>query len=1266
MAGQDRFTDNYNGTEYEFTSTFVGNLREEPLNGDQLAATGTNSRLRALLFMWGEAVKELYGHTSNPLAGTALNNLSSEAKNVLGTLNGVFNFPPAANVPRRIVLSDAGLVPEPAADPTFVCPEPGPVPIDIPNVWDLISQNVAYTENGVDTQMDFAFGVNNTETNQERGFGRYRGNLFSGELALANTNPPGAIDTFRFVVASELHQVLAPFPYEVPSGTDADFPYVETPTFSAGNPPTLDVLPDLTTGNPFTTGLVSKATLQYSLGRLWDSMVENGLLLFSVPCADNDEIELFGPNGAAGSVCDLRWYTRDGTNGNVTNVIGSDPITYEDPDETPALFCPPIVRRINREELESYLTTFAGSENGWVRLDLTDTNVQTAGIIFSATQDNGTYSNVNADAAATKFSLVYAVRRGPSTNQGSTTFLGSEFVTNVATISAELVHTTLSSVGGLSTLRGVEIGTNVTSIGSNAFRPGLGSNVSILLTDARFKVFADSKLQTIGSDAFSGCTILDDTMQFPGSLQTIGPRAFFNCNQIQAIDFRPASELRTIGQGAFANCIGAVGQLVIPGSVRKIEAGRPAGEPGPADYGAFEECRNISSINLSSAVALTSIGGYAFYRCSRAAGELVIPQSVLTIEENAFGECTSLASINLAGATQLTAFDPTAFSGCDQISGDLIFPPRLLSVPFYAFRDCTNVQSIGLGNADALLTIGTRAFSGCTSAAGELTIPGSVLKISEYAFYQCSGLQSINLGGASSLTDIGTSAFAFCESVEGELTIPQSVRKIGTYAFQQCSGLESINLGGASQLTGIGRYAFWRCESVQTINLGGASQLTSIEDNTFRQCRSATGELTIPQSVLTIGERAFEECTSLASINLAGATQLTAFHQIAFTSCNQISGDLIFPPRLLTVPFDAFKGFTNVQSIGLANADALQKIEVGAFSGCTSAGGELTVPQSVVTVGQDAFWGCSSLASINLAGATQLTAFDPTAFSGCDQISGDLIFPPKLREIGTDAFKGFRNIQSIGLADADALLTIGSSAFSSCRSAAGELIIPGSVQEIQGGYDEISVKSLGAFVRCSSLQTINLGDASQLTRIGMDAFYQCMKATGELALPEAVLTIGDGAFAECGSLQTINLGGASQLSGIGEFAFYQCGRATGELTIPQSVLTIGDGAFGYCGSLQTINLAGASQLTGIGNDAFNTCGRATGELRVPSGVTTIADNTFFYCTNLNSVVFDPFTSAQSVISIGFDAFAGLDLNSNAIPLASLNNITRLSSSIVFL
>ena len=162
MAGQDKFTDNYNGTEYSFTSTFVGNLREEPLNGDQQAATGTNSRLRALLFMWGEAVKELYGYGSNPLAGNPLNNLSTEARNVLGTLNGVFNFPPAASVPRRIILSDADLVPEPAADPTFVCPEPGPVPIDIPNVWDLISQNVAYTENGIDTQMDFAFGVNNT------------------------------------------------------------------------------------------------------------------------------------------------------------------------------------------------------------------------------------------------------------------------------------------------------------------------------------------------------------------------------------------------------------------------------------------------------------------------------------------------------------------------------------------------------------------------------------------------------------------------------------------------------------------------------------------------------------------------------------------------------------------------------------------------------------------------------------------------------------------------------------------------------------------------------------------------------------------------------------------------------------------------------------------------------------------------------------------------------------------------------------------------
>ena len=290
MAGQDKYTDNYNGTEYEFTSTFVGNLREEPLNGDQLAATGTNSRLRALLFMWGEAVEELYGYTSNPLATTAIGNLEENDRYALGTLNNQFPNPPASTVPRRLVLSDAGLVPEPAADPEFVCPEP----VEIPNIWDLISQNVSYSEANNTLPMDFSFAVNNTETNQGRGFGEYRGNLFSAELAQSGSNPAQPISTFRLVVASELHNLLAPFPYEVPSGSSADFPYVNS-NFHDDTPPTLADLPELSEDNPFASGLESKGTLQYSLGRLWDSMAEDGLLLFSVPCADNEELELFGP-----------------------------------------------------------------------------------------------------------------------------------------------------------------------------------------------------------------------------------------------------------------------------------------------------------------------------------------------------------------------------------------------------------------------------------------------------------------------------------------------------------------------------------------------------------------------------------------------------------------------------------------------------------------------------------------------------------------------------------------------------------------------------------------------------------------------------------------------------------------------------------------------------------------------------------------------------------------------------------------------------------
>ena len=74
----------------------------------------------------------------------------------------------------------------------------------------------------------------------------------------------------------------------------------------------------------------------------------------------------------------------------------------------------------------------------------------------------------------------------------------------------------------------------------------------------------------------------------------------------------------------------------------------------------FSNNKQITSLNLSNATSLTTIGGNAFYECTNITGDLVIPSSLTSIGEYAFYE-TNITSLDLSQATSLTSIGDDAF-----------------------------------------------------------------------------------------------------------------------------------------------------------------------------------------------------------------------------------------------------------------------------------------------------------------------------------------------------------------------------------------------------------------------------------------------------------------------------------------------------------------------------------------------------------------------------------------------------------------------------
>ena len=114
--------------------------------------------------------------------------------------------------------------------------------------------------------------------------------------------------------------------------------------------------------------------------------------------------------------------------------------------------------------------------------------------------------------------------------------------------------------------------------------------------------------------------------------------------------------------------------------------------------------------------------------------KIVIPDSVVHIENWAFSNCSRLMSV--------------------------MIPDSVTSVGKGVFYDCRDLTSVMI--PDSVTYIGEGAFHGC-SGLTSVTLPDSVKSIKNYTFFYCSGLISITI--PDSVTRIGYAAFYDCNSL---------------------------------------------------------------------------------------------------------------------------------------------------------------------------------------------------------------------------------------------------------------------------------------------------------------------------------------------------------------------------------------------------------------------------------------------------------------------------------------------------------------------
>ena len=319
----------------------------------------------------------------------------------------------------------------------------------------------------------------------------------------------------------------------------------------------------------------------------------------------------------------------------------------------------------------------------------------------------------------------------------------------------------------------------------------------------------------------------------------------------------------TIADFIFANYINLT-NITIPDSVTSI------------GYHAFYDCDKLTNIHISSIESwckITGIGNLMGYSSSNKKlyingeeiTELIIPDSITSIENVAFSNCSGLKNVTI--------------------------PEGVTSIGESAFSRCSGLKNVTI--PEGVTSIGYRAFSGC-SGLTSIIIPDSVTSIRYYAFDGTAWYNNQPDG----LIYAGKVAYKYKGTMPNNTTIVinEGTISIGDYAFSGCTGLTSIIIPDSVTSIGTGAFdgtAWYNNQPDGLIYAGKVAYIykgtmpnnttitikegtIGIANSAFDYYFSGPRELTsiiIPHSVTSIGDYAFYYCSKLKNITFKGTME---------------------------------------------------------------------------------------------------------------------------------------------------------------------------------------------------------------------------------------------------------------------------------------------------------------------------------------------------------------------------------------------------------